>query len=102
MQIHLHDSAETFEFVLEGELAGDAVASLQHAWNTAKSILNDKDVSVDVSALTAADAGGIEVLRSMTASGARLRAALPPQSQDLLQSLGVMVAAPPRPGGWRK
>ena len=99
MEIYLHDSAEAFEFVLEGQLAGDAVASLRHAWNTATSILNDKDVSVDVSALTAADAAGIELLRRMTGSGARLRAALPPQSQDFLRSLGVVVAAPPRPSG---
>ena len=98
MQMYPNDSAETFEFVLRGELAGDAVQSLKYAWITATSILNGKEVLVDVSALTAADAGGIELLDSMTESGARLRAALPPHSEEFLRSLGVLVATPPRQG----
>ena len=103
MQMYLNDSVETFEFVLRGELTGDAVQSLKHAWTTATSILNGKEVLVDVSALTAADAEGIELLYSMTESGARLRATLPPHSEELLRSLGVLVAAPPRLGSrpWR-
>jgi len=98
MQRYLNDSAKTFEFVLQGELTGDAVQSLKHAWITATSILNGKEVLVDVSALTAADAEGIELLYRMTRSGARLRAALPPRSEEFLRSLGVLVAAPPRRG----
>ena len=98
MQMYLNDSVKTFEFVLRGELTGDAVQSLKYAWITATSILHGKEVLVDVSALTAADAEGIELLYSMTGSGARLRAALPPHSEELLRSLGVLVAAPPRRG----
>ena len=98
MQMYLNDSVETFEFVLRGELTGDAVQSLKYAWITATSILHGKEVLVDVSALTAADAEGIELLYSMTGAGARLRAALPPHSEELLRSLGVLVAAPPRRG----
>jgi ABC-type transporter Mla MlaB component len=96
--MYLNDSVKTFEFVLQGELTGDAVQSLGHAWITATSILNGKEVLVDVSALTAADAEGIELLYRLIGSGARLRAALPPHSPKFLRSLGVLVAAPPRRG----
>jgi|ERR1035438_10122315 hypothetical protein len=103
MQMYLNDSVETFEFVLRGELTGDAVQSLKYAWTTATSILHGKEVLVEVSALTAADAEGIELLYSMAESGARLRATLPPHSEELLRSLGVLVVAPPRLGSrpWR-
>lgn len=100
MQMYLNDSAKSFEFVLHGELTGDAVESLEQAWITATSILNGKEVFVDVSPLTAADAEGIELLCRMTGSGARLRAARPPQSEEFLRSLGVLVVAPPRRSGW--
>jgi len=96
--MYLNDSVKTCEFVLQGELTGDAVQSLGHAWITATSILNGKEVLVDVSALTAADAEGIELLYRLIGSGARLRAALPPHSPKFLRSLGVLVAAPPRRG----
>jgi ABC-type transporter Mla MlaB component len=96
--MYLNDSVKTFEFVLRGELTGDAVQSLGYAWITATSILNGKEVLVDVSALTAADAEGIELLYRLIGSGARLRAALPPHSPKFLRSLGVLVAAPPRRG----
>ena len=98
MQMYLNDSVKTFEFVLQGELTGNSVQSLEYAWITATSILNGKEVLVDVSALTAADAQGIELLDRMTGSGARLRAALPPHSEEFLRSLGVLVVAPPRRG----
>ena len=99
MQMYLNDSVKSFEFVLRGELTGDAVQSLEQAWITAQSILNGKEALVDVSALTAADAGGIELLCHMTGSGARLTAARPPQSEEFLRSLGVRVIAPPRRSG---
>jgi hypothetical protein len=103
MQMYLNDSVETFEFVLHGELTGDAVRSLEHAWITATSILDGKEVFVDVSGLTAADANGIELLHRMTGSGARLRAAPQPDSAEFLRSFGVVMAAPLRhsPRGWR-
>ncbi len=103
MQMYLNDSVKTFEFVLRGELTGDAVRSLEYAWITATSILDGKEVFVNVSALTAADAQGIELLRRITGSGACLRAAPRPNSGEFLRSLGVVVAPAPRPGTrtWR-
>jgi ABC-type transporter Mla MlaB component len=96
MDIYLNDSIESFQFVLKGDLAAGSVRSLEQAWITATSILGGKDVSVEVSGLTAADDAGVELLYRMTASGARLTAALPPESEDLLRSLGIPVAAPAR------
>jgi len=100
MTTYLNDSVQTFEFVLHGELTGDAVRSLEQAWITATSILNGKEVFVDVSALKAADTQGFDLLSRMTESGARLRATRPPRSEDFLRSLGVLVVAPPRRSGW--
>ena len=100
MEMYLHDSTETFKFALHGELTADAVQSLEQAWITAMSILDGKEVLVDVSAVTAANAEGIQLLRRMTASGARMRAALPAHSEELLRSLGVSVTAPSRRSGW--
>jgi len=99
MQMYLNDSFKAFEFVLQGQLTGEHVKSLEQAWVTATSILNGKDLFIDLSSLTAADAEGIELLYRIVASGARLKAALPPQSEELLRSLGVPVAAPPRRSG---
>ena len=96
MKMYLNDSAKSFEFVLHGELMGDAVQSLEQAWITATSILNGKEVLVDVSALMAADAEGIELLCRMTGSGSRLTAARPPHSVEFLRCLGLPVVAPPR------
>ena len=96
MEIYLNDSVKSFEFVLKGDLADGAVRSLEQAWVTATSILGGKEVSVEVSGLTAADQAGVELLYRMKASGARLTGALPPDSEELLRSLGMPVAAPAR------
>jgi ABC-type transporter Mla MlaB component len=99
MEMHQHDSAQAFRFVLSGELAGDAVQQLEWAWETAKSILAGRDLIVDVSGIANADRSGGELLCRMRESGARLTAALPPVSGGFLRSLGVPVAAPTlRPG----
>ena len=96
MDLYLNDSVKSFEFVLRGDLAAGSVRSLEQAWITATSILGGKEVYVDVSGLTAADDAGVELLYRMIASGVRMRAALPPESEDLLRSLGIPVAAPAR------
>jgi ABC-type transporter Mla MlaB component len=94
MDMYQHDSATMFRFVLRGELIGDWVQDLEHAWNTAKSILGGKDLVVDISGITKADSLGVDLLSRMRESGARLTAALPPESEDLLRSLGVPMEAP--------
>ena len=94
MVMYQHDSATMFRFVLRGGLIGDQVQDLEHAWNTAKSILAGKELVVDISGITSANRLGFELLSRMRESGARLTAALPPESEEFLRSLGVRVAAP--------
>jgi ABC-type transporter Mla MlaB component len=97
MDMYQHDSATMFQFVLQGDLIGDQVLELQHAWTTAKSILAGKELVVDISGMTNADPSGVDLLSRMRESGACLTAALPPASEEILRSLGVPVAAP---RGW--
>ena len=94
MDMYQHDSATMFQFVLRGEVIGDRVQELEHAWNTAKSILAGKELVVDISGITNADPQGADLLSRMRESGARLTAALPPESEEFLRSLGVPMAAP--------
>jgi ABC-type transporter Mla MlaB component len=94
MDMYQHDSATMFQFVLRGELIGDRVRDLEHAWNTATSILAGKELVVDIAGITNADPSGVDLLSRMRESGARLSAALPPESEGFLRSLGVSVAAP--------
>ena len=104
MDYYQHDGATTFRFQLAGELAGPWVTDLEHAWQTATSIMRNKQLVLDVSDLTGADAPGVRLLQRMLGSGARLVSDEPPASPDLLHSLGVPVAFTPRRqpsrGGW--
>ena len=77
MEMYQHDSPARFEFVLRGDLTGDPITDLEHAWNTAKSILGDKVLVVDISGIKTADAHGIALLSRMRESGARLTGVLP-------------------------
>jgi hypothetical protein len=94
MDLYQHDSATMFQFVIRGELAGESVSNLEHAWTTAKSILAGKELVVDVSGITNADPSEFDLLSRMRESGARLTAALPPASEGVLRSLGLPAAAP--------
>ena len=91
-----HDSATMFRFVLRGELTGDGVQELEHAWTTARSILGTKALVVEISGITNADTAGIELLFRMRETGARLNAAPPPESTEFIRSIGIPVAAPVR------
>jgi len=85
-----------FRFVLQGELTGDRVREFEHAWIAARSILGTKALVVEISGITNADAAGVELLSRMRETGARLHAALPPESAEFIRSLGIPVAAPVR------
>jgi len=82
MDMYQHDSATMFQFVLRGELMGDRVQDLAHAWNTARSILAGKDLVVDISGITSADPLGVDLLSRMRESGARLTPATPLRSEE--------------------
>ena len=76
MQMDQHDSSNMFRIVLIGELGESGARELRWAWETAKSILRGKELSVDVSAVTKADLNAIHLLACMRESGARITAAL--------------------------
>jgi ABC-type transporter Mla MlaB component len=69
IDMYLHDSATMFRLVLSGELSGRRVPDLEQAWHTAQSILNGKELVVDVSRLNGADEFGVELLARMSESG---------------------------------
>jgi hypothetical protein len=94
MDMYQHDSATMFRFVLRGDLAGPHVLEFEHAWTTARSVVQNRELVIDVSGISDADWRGRELLHRMRDSGARLTAAAPPQSEELLRSLGVPAAAP--------
>jgi len=97
MDYYQHDGATTFRFQLAGELAGPGVTDLEHAWKTASSIMDGKQLIVDVSKVTGADPIGLQLLRRMLGAGARLVSAEPPGTAEWLRSLGAPVAYTPRP-----
>jgi ABC-type transporter Mla MlaB component len=94
LEVYQHDSPAMFRFVVSGDLSGDRVVELEHAWTAAKSILNGRQVVVDVSGIRKADDWGFSLLCRMRESGACLTAPQPPASQELVWSLGLPVALP--------
>ena len=107
VEMYQHDCPSDFQFVLSGDLSGEAVQQLRWAWQTAKSTLGARDLLVDISGIANADPCGLELLFRMRKAGARLIADLPPVSLELLRQFGVP-ALPPRSGSgllariWRR
>jgi ABC-type transporter Mla MlaB component len=99
MDMYQHDSAARFQFILRGELSGNQVPDLEHAWTTAQSIVKTKEVVLDVSGITRADPSGMELLHRMQDSGVQVTAALPAESEKLLKSLSIPVETPRGQGG---
>ena len=94
MDIYLHDRSAAFQFVLKGQLIGDWVQRLEYAWDTARSVLGGKEVVVDLSGISDADALGMDLLSRMRASGARLTASLPLESEAFLTRLRCRQTGP--------
>lgn len=94
MDMYQHDSPSDFRFVLHGELTNAAAQQLQWAWETAKSILNGKQLIIEVSGVTKADCAGIDLLIRMRESGARITVARQPECQELVQVVDISAAAP--------
>jgi hypothetical protein len=92
MDYYQHDCGTTFRFQLAGELAGADVIDLEHAWQTATSILRDKQLILDVSGLTGVDEPGSQLIQRMFGSGALVISREQPASRGLLLSLGVPIS----------
>jgi hypothetical protein len=87
--VYQHDGADTFRFVLRGKLTGESVEELRHAWTTAASVTQGKQLVIDLSWLLDADADGVELLRRMEAAGGRFIAPMPPVSAYLTAALNL-------------
>ena len=97
MDYYQHDFGTTFRFQLAGELTGADVMDLEHAWQTATSIMRDKQLILDVSGLTGADEPGVQLIQRMFGSGALVISSEQPASHGLLLSLGVPVSVSAQP-----
>ena len=87
MDMYQHDSVDNFRFVLKGELSETDAHELKWAWKTAKSILNGKDLIIEVSGVTKVAPAGIDLLSRIWQSGARISAAHLPECEELLRLL---------------
>lgn len=71
MEMYQHDSSSEFRFVLRGSLEGSWVEELEHAWITAASILNGKELVINGAGLTGIDENGLRLLSRMRDNGGR-------------------------------
>jgi len=66
----IHDGAGQFRFELEGALTSGDVAELEQCWRTASSTIAGKALVVDLTALTAIDDSGRQLLNRWRQAGA--------------------------------
>jgi ABC-type transporter Mla MlaB component len=93
MKMYQHDTPTMFRFVLRGELDEPAAVELEHAWRTAGSILQGKELVVDVSGLSRSGEAGMDLLCRMREEGAQLTSVLPHKCEPLIHALGLCVPA---------
>jgi ABC-type transporter Mla MlaB component len=93
LTMYQHDAASLFRFVLMGRLAGRDVEDMEHAWITARSVMDGKELVVDLSAVTEIDGAGMHLLARVEACGARVIYPAQPARTE-------RVAAPV--SGWRR
>jgi len=70
LKYYIHDNADAFRFQLTGELTELDLPELNGCWRTAKTILGNRRLILDVSGLTAVDEMGNGWLALMVAGGA--------------------------------
>ena len=100
LQYYLHDEWNTLRFELAGTLAGDGAQKVYQAWRTARSIVGDRTVIVDITFVVEADERGRALLRLWHQNGARIIAASP-ESRALAEPiLGEALPAHPAKQGW--
>ncbi len=102
MELYQHDSSSTFRFELRGCLEGAWVQEFRQAWVTARSVLQGKELVIDVAGLTGIDDNGVRLLSAMRDAGARLCAGTPPELPSLAGLLGIAIpsGADAQPKRW--
>jgi len=93
IDIYQHDSPETFRIVLKGDLSEAGTQQLRGAWETAKSILNRKELVLEVSDVSAVHPAGVDLLSRMRESGFRISATRRMNCEDLNQLLHLPAPA---------
>jgi hypothetical protein len=83
---YMHDGSAAFSFELAGRLSDEGARELQQTWQTASSMIGDRSLIVDLSYVTAVDAGGQKLLRGWHDRGAQL-VAKSPEARALIQSI---------------
>jgi hypothetical protein len=71
---YMHDGPKTFRFELAGPLLAEGARSLEQDWRTASSVAEGKTLVVDLSFVTAMDAGGLDLMRRWYREGAQFAA----------------------------
>ena len=71
LNIYLHDQAHSLTFRLIGGLSGVEAGEVEQAWKTASPTLKSRELVIDLTEVTALDAGGREALRRLAVQGAR-------------------------------
>ncbi len=102
LEYYLHDEADALRIEIVGNVSGTGVASIEHAWKTANSVLAGRHVVVGLTAAAEADDGGRVLLLDLHRCGARI-IARSTDSRTLAESIvGLPVSMPPAKSGWRQ
>jgi hypothetical protein len=72
LEYYIHDEQDALRSEIIGDLTGPGVASIDHAWRTADSILENRRVVVGLTAVAEADDDGRHLLLNWYRSGARI------------------------------
>jgi DNA-binding MurR/RpiR family transcriptional regulator len=72
LKFYLHDSSTAVRFEIAGFLSKDSARDLEQCWETAASIIGDRDTIIDLSYVTGMDPSGQELLRKWNRRGAQL------------------------------
>lgn len=78
MAIYQHDLASAFRLQILGALRDGTVTELERCWVTARSIMDGKELVVDLRGLTESDEAARALLDRMQAAGARIETARTP------------------------
>lgn len=88
LRYYMHDGPAAFRFELAGILSDAAAGELEQAWQTAASVIGDRQLIVDISFLRGAGERGSALLLGWYRAGARLIANSSPSQVLAAEILG--------------
>jgi len=102
LDYYIHDHSDALRLSIIGDLSGPGVASLDQAWRTATSILDGRELVIDLAA-TCADEHGRNLLLCWHRMGARIIAR---SSESRAFAEGIVGTPIPilaaKPGWWQR